>query len=79
MVVYSWYRVGEHYTSNPYVAKFYEIVEMLTFSDLGSAKIVVAVSTGERDIQADAELNAFLAIALPEIETALAAVTESSR
>lgn len=77
LLTYSWYRVGDHYTASPYVAKFYEIIETVGFSDQGSAKIVVAVSTKQGDEHAEEALTGFLEAALPEIEAALA-ITVSS-
>jgi exosortase A len=79
LLVYSWYRVGDHYATNSYIAKLYEILEAVTFSDSGSAKIVIAVSTEQGDEQAEQELNQFLAAALPEIELALDAMVEPTK
>jgi exosortase A len=79
LLVYSWYKVGENYTVNPYVAKFYEILETVTFSDLGSAKIVIAVSTEQEDRLAEEQLNQFLEAALPQIEAALNMMVEPNK
>lgn len=72
LVAFSWYRVGGHYTANTYVAKLWELVERLTFSDLGSEKITV-VTNVPADRGGDSVLQAFVDAHLASVEAALAA------
>ena len=70
LLVWSWYRIGSHYTANRYEAKLWELVEQITFSDRGSAHIVLGTDT---DVRHDAEalLQAFLKAQESAIEAAL--------
>ncbi len=70
LLVWSWYRVGEHYTSNKYVAKLLEGWAKLTFSRQDAGKIIVAIPYDERVTQAERAtvLQSFLTDIMPDVE-----------
>ena len=70
LLVWSWYRIGEHHTAHRYEAKFWELVEEVTFSDKGSAHIVLATDTVDQE-KGRAILQRFIADHLPAAEAAL--------
>ncbi len=70
LLVWSWYRIGEHYTTNRYEAKIWELIEQLSFSDRGSAHIVLATDALESD-EGQKILQEFIAEHLTAIEAAL--------
>jgi len=70
LFVWSWYRIGEHYTTNRYEAKFWELIELLTFSERGSAHIVLATDVLESD-GGQKILQEFILEHLTAIEAAL--------
>ena len=71
LIAFSWYRVGGHYTANTYVAKLWELVERLTFSDLGSEKFTV-VANVPADRGGDGVIQGFVDDYLAATEAALA-------
>lgn len=71
LIALSWYRIGGHYTANTYVAKLWELVERLTFSDLGSEKFTVVVNL-PADRGGDGVLQGFVDDYLAAMEAALA-------
>ena len=70
LIVWSWYRVGEYYTSNEYIAKLLEGWAKVTFSRQDAGKIIVAISISEDEKQEDrlAILQNFVSEIVPEIE-----------
>ena len=70
LFIWSWYRIGDHYTANRYEAKIWELIEQLSFSDRGSAHIVLATDdTGGDD--GPKILQAFISEHLEGMEAAL--------
>ena len=70
LLVWSWYRIGKHYTSQRYEAKFWELLEKVTFSDIGSAHIVLATTTVDEKRGAEI-LQKFISDHLSAVEEAL--------
>lgn len=70
LLVWSWYRIGEHYTAHRYEAKFWELIEKITFSDKGSAHMVLATDTVDNE-KGHAILQRFIAAHLAAAEAAL--------
>ena len=70
LLVWSWYRIGEHYTAHRYEAKFWELIEKVTFSDKGSAHMVLATDTVDQE-KGRAILQRFIADHLAAAEAAL--------
>ena len=70
LLVWSWYRIGDHHTANPYAAKLLEIWGKLTFGRPDSARIVLAADAGEGQ-EPGSILQSFLSAHLPEIEASL--------
>jgi exosortase A len=68
--LWNWYRIGDRYTANPYVAKWYEASRAITFGRRDAARIIVATNVAS---QADTKelLQAFVSGHLPGIESAL--------
>jgi len=79
LLTWSWYRIGENYTSNPYIAKIYEALAKLSFSQRGGAKIVVAIEFDDSSVDAEIELERFAHSILPALEIALDRVTDSNQ
>ncbi len=77
LLVWSWYRVGDTYTANPYIAKLFEAVGKLAFSKQGGAKIVVAIEQNANESNNSQELQVFVNSILPKLEVALERVTDS--
>ncbi len=77
LVVWSWYRIGEHHTANAYEAKLLEIWTKLTFGRQDVARIVLAVdaSAGQG---AEQTLQSFLSTHLTAIEASLDLVIQNS-
>lgn len=74
LLVWSWYRVGGSYTSNPYIAKALELWARLSFARTDSARIIVM--TPVSDVSSSLEpyvqkLRIFIKVIQPEIEQAL--------
>lgn len=70
LFIWSWYRIGEHYTSSRYAAKIWELIERLSFSDRGSAQISVATDTLKKE-GGQKLLQEFITEHLAAIELAL--------
>lgn len=70
LLVWSWYRVGEHYTAHRYEAKFWELIEKISFSDKGSVHFVIATNTADEK-KARTLLQRFITAHLAASEAAL--------
>ncbi len=70
LYVWSWYRIGDFYTANRYLAKMSEGVQKLTFSRRGAARIALAVAAANDD-EAARVLQSFLDIYMSEIAASL--------
>ena len=70
LLVWSWYRIGDRHTANPYEAKLLEVWGKLTFGRPDSARIVLAADAGEGQ-EPGSILQSFLSAHLPEIEASL--------
>jgi EpsI family protein len=77
LVVWSWYRIGDHHTANAYEAKLLEIWTKLTFGRQDVARIVLAVdaSAGQG---AEKTLQSFLSTHLTAIEASLDLVIQDN-
>jgi EpsI family protein len=72
LLVWSWYRIGNHYTSDKYLAKLWEAFQVLSFRRSDAAILGVATPVGP-DVATDrARLEAFVAAALPSLGTVMA-------
>lgn len=71
LLVWSWYRVGDRYTADPYVGKFYEVLARLFSGRRDGALIAVAAPYEDKRDAAAARLQAFLNQMLPSIEKEL--------
>lgn len=76
LLVWRWYRIGDQYTANDYVAKFYELSARLLENRRDGAIITLAVPIdfpGESEQMAVAEekLQRFIHPMLPELEKSL--------
>jgi len=70
LYVWSWYRIGDFYTGNRYLAKMSEAVQKITFSRRGAARIALAVAAGN-DEEATRALQSFVDTYMPEIAASL--------
>lgn len=70
LIVWSWYRVGDYYTSSKYLAKLLEGWAKVTFSRQDAGKIIVAISLSNDETQEErsAVLQNFISEVIPEIE-----------
>ncbi|SIS47623.1 exosortase A [Neptunomonas antarctica] len=70
LLIWSWYRVGDYYTSNKYIAKLMEGLARLTFDRQDAGKITVAIQLDKEGQEAERAtlLQSFLTGILPEIE-----------
>ena len=59
-LAWSWYRVGNDYTSNDYMAKFREALGALGFEPAGASRIVLVVRLEDSVDTARAVMRAFL-------------------
>ncbi len=71
LLVWNWYRIGEHHTANPYVGKFLEALSRLFGGRRDSAMIVVAAPYLEKDEPAVEAMQGFVDAMLPSIEAEL--------
>lgn len=71
LLVWHWYRVGDYYTSNPYVGKILEAVNRLFGGRRDGAFLVVATPYVEKTDDAVPVLQAFLDAMLPVVEQTL--------
>lgn len=76
LLIWSWYRVNKRYTSNPYIAKIYEALDSLSFSQRNGAKIMVAIPVEEGKAAPIEVLQDYVDVAIPELEVALDKVAE---
>jgi EpsI family protein len=77
LLVWTWYRIGEHYTANAYEAKLLEIWGKLTFGRPDVARIVLAAEAGE-ERDTGKVLQSFLSAHLSEIEASLDRVLQAN-
>jgi exosortase A len=70
LLIWSWYRIGERYTSNKYVAKLLEGFNRLTFGRQDEGEIIVAMEFNENIDSADqvVVLQSFVKSLLPNVE-----------
>lgn len=71
LLVWHWLWIGEHYVSNPYLAKLYEVKTKLFGSRSDGAAIIVVTEYEDNKAPPAAALQQFLDDMLPSIETAL--------
>lgn len=71
LLVWRWYRVGNEYTGNNYVAKLLEAKARLTFGRRDGAIMILAAPFAQNPTAATAAMQSFLNEMLPEIERAL--------
>jgi exosortase A len=78
LLVWSWYRVGDRYTGNPYVGKLLEAAALLFHGRRDGSMIVMAAPYTEREEKATEALQGFIDAMLPSIEKALEEATKAS-
>jgi exosortase A len=59
-ITYQWYWIGGQFTSNPYLAKFLQVMNQLLSGEEASASIVISARYDEMPISADRILQEFL-------------------
>jgi EpsI family protein len=77
LLVWTWYRIGDHYTANSYEAKLLEVWGKLTFGRPDAARIVLAVEAGKGQDSGEI-LQSFLSEHLAEIEASLDRVMQGN-
>jgi glycosyltransferase involved in cell wall biosynthesis len=78
LLVWSWYRVGNRYTADAYLGKFYEVLARIFAGRRDGALIAVAAPYEEKEERAAARLQSFLDQMLPSIEKDLDRVMDLS-
>lgn len=70
LLVWSWYRIGEYYTANKYVAKLLEGLAKISFSRSDAGKIIVAIPYDDSTKQAERAilLQTFITEMMPGVE-----------
>jgi EpsI family protein len=71
LLVWNWYRIGDHHTANPYLGKLMEAWSLLVAGRRDGSLIVVAAPYADREDQAAESLQAFVDAMLPAIDGAL--------
>jgi len=71
LLVWHWLWIGEHYVSNPYVAKLYEVKAKLFGTRTDGAAIIVVTEFEDKEAPSAATLQRFLDHMLPSIEATL--------
>ncbi|SFF95208.1 exosortase A [Neptunomonas qingdaonensis] len=73
LLVWSWYRIGEYYTANKYVAKLLEGVAKISFSRSDAGKIIVAIPYDEKlkETERAALLQNFISEIMPDVERSI--------
>lgn len=74
LLVWSWYRVGDRVTNNPYIAKFYDALNRLGANRRDAARIYLATpmdNDPQSEMQAQARLEAFAESVLPLVNRSL--------
>ncbi|WP_084629177.1 exosortase A [Neptunomonas japonica] len=81
LLIWSWYRIGERYTSNKYVAKLLEGFNRLTFGRQDEGEIIVAMEFDENTDSADQVdvLQSFVKDLLPNVEKSVDSKVASSQ
>lgn len=70
LLVWSWYRIGEYYTANKYVAKLLEGLAKISFSRSDAGRIIVAIPYDESAKQAERAtvMQNFITEIMPSVE-----------
>jgi exosortase A len=76
LLAWSWYRVGDTWTSNEYVAKFWEIAGQLGFVPLAKFRVVIGVPMVESTVAARHMLQRFLDTHAGQLSQALRSVQD---
>lgn len=71
LAVWRWYRIGARYTTNPYVAKFYQALDRLLLRRTDGAIVLLAAPLDAHDRPPEAEVRAFLHDFIPALSAAL--------
>ncbi|WP_279245293.1 exosortase A [Candidatus Litorirhabdus singularis] len=71
LTIYSWYRIGENYTANAYVAKLLEVWSFLSFAEPQAVQYYLVTNQTSPPGGERAVIESFLSDALPEINAAL--------
>jgi EpsI family protein len=71
LLVWSWYRIGEYYTANPYVGKLAEVWSLFSSGRRDGSLIVVAAPYIDDEVTAERAMQSFINALLPGIEDAL--------
>lgn len=71
LVVLRWYRLGDRYTANPYLAKLLGGLSKVTFARQDSAYITVALAVGDEASQSADILQDFIDAMLPALADSL--------
>ena len=73
LLVWSWYRIGEHYTSNRYIAKLLEGFNRLTFARQDEGEVIFALPLNESESidERSVVLENFVQKMLPQMEKAV--------
>ena len=79
LLVWHWYRLGDRYTANPYIAKLLEALARLTFSRHDAAKLIVATQIKDEKKSATDTLQGFLDVMLPKLEKNLDLVATEAK
>jgi exosortase A len=78
LLVWSWYRIGDRYTGNPYVGKLFEAATLLFHGRRDGSMIVVAAPYTEHEEKAAEALQGFIDAMLPSIEKTLEEATKGA-
>ena len=79
LLAWSWYRIGEFYTSNDYLAKLLEAFASLGVGQRGSFRILVAVPQEESAVSTQALLHDFLATHNSQLDETLRRAMETGQ
>lgn len=71
LLVWNWYRIGEHHTANPYLGKVLEALSRLFGQRRDGTLIAVAAPYEDEVVSAEATMQAFIGQMLPSIEQEL--------
>jgi EpsI family protein len=71
LLVWSWYRIGDHHTANPYLGKLMEAWSLLLAGRRDGSLIAVAAPYADKADDAAATMQDFIETMLPSVEEAL--------
>jgi exosortase A len=71
LLVWNWYRIGDHYTANPYLGKLLEAISYLFAQRRDGSLIVIATDYQEKEGPAVIRLQAFADAMAPTIDAEL--------